>query len=175
MISTQIIRVLTKGGHCLPPRTSEPVFLFHALHRTHHNVVVSEMAAQGLSDVGQPMILMLLERCENGEIGCQKDLASEMHVSPATIATSLKSLERMGYVKKLPDAADARRNRVSVTEKGRDAVARCNAVFETVDRQLYAGFTQEELDTIQRLHRRMLDNLRAISHETNATRKEPCL
>jgi DNA-binding MarR family transcriptional regulator len=159
----------------LPPRKSDPVFLFHTLHRTHQNVVVSEMSAQGLQDVGQPMILVLLERCENGEIACQKDLAEELHVSPATIATSLKSLERMGYVKKLPDAADARRNRVSVTEKGRDAVARCNAVFDKVDQQLYAGFTPEELDTIQQYHRRMLDNLRNIDRQTNQNRKEPCL
>lgn len=159
----------------MPPRCSRPVFLFHSLNREHHNVVVSEMAAQGLQDVGQPMILMLLERCENGEIGCQKDLAAELNVSPATIATSLKSLERMGYVKKLPDAADARRNRVAVTQKGRDAVARCHQVFETVDRQLYDGFSQEELDTIQRLHRRMLENLRAIDRTPESTRKEPCL
>jgi DNA-binding MarR family transcriptional regulator len=81
----------------------------------------------------------------------------------------------MGYVKKLPDAADARRNRVSVTEKGRDAVARCNAVFDKVDQQLYAGFTPEELDTIQQYHRRMLDNLRNIDRQTNQNRKEPCL
>lgn len=175
MISIQIIRMLMKGGLPLPPRLPEPVFLFHALHRAHHNAVVSQMAAQGLQDVGQPMILMLLERCENGEIGCQKDLAAEIHVSPATIATSLKSLERMGYVKKLPDASDARRNRVAVTEKGRDAVARCNAVFDRIDRQLYAGFTPAELDAIQQLHRRMLDNLRSMDSTPTPVRKDPCL
>ena len=159
----------------MPPRSSEPVFLFHSLHRAHHNAVMSAMAAQGLQDVGQPMILLLLERCENGEIASQKELAAELNVSPATIATSLKSLERMGYVKKLPDAADARRNRVSVTEKGRCAVRQCNEVFETVDQQLYAGFSQEELDTIQQFHRRMLRNLLQLDRQSDSARKEPQL
>ena len=133
------------------------------------------MAAQGLQDVGQPMILMLLERCENGEIASQKELAAELNVSPATIATSLKSLERMGYVKKLPDASDARRNRVSVTDKGRCAVRRCNEVFESVDRQLYTGFSQEELDIIQQLHQRMLRNLLELDRQPDSARKEPHL
>ncbi len=156
---------------CLKPEG--PAILFHNLNRAHHNAITAFMAARQLQDVGQPMILMLLESCENGEIAAQRELADKLHVSPATIATSLKSLEQMGYVKKLADDSDGRRKRVLITEKGRDAVVRCHQVFEDVDRQLYDGFSQEELETIQSLHRRMLANLRSLSGDSPERSKHP--
>ena len=44
------------------------------------------------------MILFLLkDKGREGRIAAQKELSDAMHVSPATVAVSLKSLEREGY------------------------------------------------------------------------------
>ena len=139
--------------------------LFHALHRTHMNTVQAELNSRGLSDVGSPMILFILDHHgDRGEIASQRELAQTLRVSPATIANSLKSLERLGYVEKRPDARDNRRNRVIITEKGKAAVQQCFQVFHEIDRRMMEGLTDQERDDLDRLHHKMLENL---GHEKN--------
>ena len=92
----------------------------------------------------------------------QEALAQRLHVSPATIANSLKSLERMGYITRQSDPADGRKKRIAITDKGRDARSRCIAVFDRVDNQLYAGFSPQELEQLRQYYQRMLDNLKVI-------------
>lgn len=144
-----------------------PGMLFQELTRVRHNIVHTELAAQGLSDLGAPMILFVLKhRGQEGEIAVQRQLADILHVSPATIAVSLKSLERGGYVEKRPDAADARRKRIALTSKGNDAVEMCAAVFRTVDDRMFHGFTKEETRLLTAYLRRMLENLHQEEDQT---------
>lgn len=75
---------------------------------------------------------------------------------------SLKSLERGGYVRKEADPADARCNRVFLTDRGRRAVQECAEVFDAVDQQVLRGFSPGELEQLRSFHQRMLDNLRQI-------------
>lgn len=137
-----------------------PGMLFHALHRIHMNVVQAELSTRGLADVGAPMLLYILDHHgDHGEIASQRELAQALRVSPATVATSLKSLERLGYVEKRVDENDARRNNVLITQKGKVAVRQCFSVFQQIDRRMMEGFTVQEQEELDRLHRKMLDNL----------------
>ena len=135
--------------------------LFHDVHRAHRRAILAALARLGLQDVGQPKALMLLSSLREGLIS-QRKLADALHISPATMAASLKSLERRGYVTKQADQRDGRCKLVRITQKGIDAVQRCHDAFDTVDRQLYAGFTPQEMEQVKDFHRRMLRNLYAI-------------
>ncbi|MGM9607055.1 MAG: MarR family winged helix-turn-helix transcriptional regulator [Oscillospiraceae bacterium] len=139
-----------------------PGILLHALHRARINAVQTELHERGLSDLGSPMILFILEhRGDHGEIASQRELAQALRVSQATIATSLKSLERLGYVEKRLDDRDNRRNRIAITEKGVAAVKQCHEIFDAIDRRMMEGFSPQEREELDRLQHRMLDNLRA--------------
>lgn len=156
---------------CCVPEPAQPISLFFRLQRAKHHAILSALAAEGLQDVGQPRILFLLKESEaDGVLPAQWELAQRLQVSPATIANSLKSLERLGYISKQPDSKDGRKKRVALTEKGRDARARCIAIFRRVDHQLYAGFAPQELQELNQFYQRMLDNLKAIGGTA-----EPCL
>ena len=89
-----------------------------------------------------------------------RELADAMRVSPATIAVSLKSLEREGYVEKRGDPADQRRKAVRLTKKGEDAVRTSFQAFQAVDEKMFRGFTPAEIAQATAFHRRMLQNLR---------------
>ena len=137
-----------------------PGILFHALHRSHVNAVQTELHERGLTDLGSPLILFILDHHgDHGEIASQRELAQTLRVSQATIAMSLKSLERLGYVEKRLDDRDNRRNRVAITEKGEAAVKQCHEVFAEVDRRMLEGFDLQEKEELDRLHRKMLENL----------------
>lgn len=143
-----------------------PSMLFHALHRAHVNALQAELNARGLSDLGSPMILFILDHHgDRGEIASQRELAQALRVSPAAIATSLKSMERMGYVEKRVDKSDARRNRVIITDKGIMAVKQCKEVFAEIDRRMMEEFTPQEQEDLNRLHQKMFNNLTA--HKKN--------
>lgn len=139
-------------------------FLFHSLTRAHFNAQMTGLKSRGLLNLGSPRILFVLmdlsER--NQPAPSQKELADMLHISPATAATSLKSLERSGYVSRHIDERDSRRNRISITEAGLCALRTSREVFESVDEYMFHGFTQAERDMLYAFHRRMLDNLYQI-------------
>ena len=121
-----------------------PGIIFHQVLRAHHNACTAALARQGLRDIGSPRLLVELAQYPDGPgpAPTQKELADALHSAPATIAASLKVLERQGYVARRIDEKDSRRNRVAITRKGRD--------------------TPEEREQVYRFHRRMLDNLYQI-------------
>lgn len=137
-----------------------PGMVFHALHRAQHRAIQEELAKRGLQEVGSPLMLMLLRRRNReGVLPAQRELADFLSVSPATVAASLKSLERQGFVTRQADARDARRNRITITAKGADAVEQCHEVFQTLNTQMFRGFTEEECRMLDQFYQRMLNNL----------------
>lgn len=143
------------------PQLPEELTLFHDVHRAHHNAIVAALTAQGLQDVGQPKLLILLSTLEEGSV-TQRELAQALHVSPATMSASLKSLERQGYVTKHCGEKDSRCKMVAITQKGRDAVHRCRLALQSVDDRIFAGFSPEEVEWLKIAHERILTNLYAV-------------
>lgn len=138
--------------------------LEHKLHQAHRSAVQAELNAAGLQEVGHPLLLCILrsagDRCPDGQIQAQRELAQMLDISPAAVATSLKSLEKNGYIHREPEPGDARRNRVRLTDKGQQAVDDCFACLQRVSRRMYAGFTTQEQTQLYNYYLRALDNLR---------------
>ena len=138
----------------------EPSALFHGLHHAHKRRVMEEQTARGVGDLGAPMLLLSLFSAEMaGERWSQRDVARIMRVSPATVAVSLKTLERDGYVERSADEQDARRNRVALTDKGRAAVKLCGESFRAVDERMLSGFSPGEKEQRGGFLVRMTENL----------------
>lgn len=142
-------------------RENMPGILFQSVERARKQAIQTELSRRGLGTLGQPMILFLLkDKGREGRIAAQKELSDAMHVSPATVAVSLKSLEREGYVEKLADETDQRRKAVRLTPKGEAAIQRCVQVFEAVDQSMFEGFRPEETRQACGYLMRMLHSLR---------------
>ena len=150
----------------------QSALLLNQLFRAHHNACMAALAQRGVGDVGSPRLLLQLAQYPDGPEGAptQKELADKLHSAPATIAASLKVLERQGYVIRRTDERDTRRNRISITPKGRDAIRAGMAAFKQVDGYLYHGFSPEERELVYSFHRRMLENLYQIGGDK---RNEP--
>ncbi len=90
---------------------------------------------------GQFPILEYITRHE----GCsQREVASVLLVTPASVAASCKRLEQSGLIEREPDRTDRRQNHLFVTEPGKALLAKCKTAFERVDFSCFSCLTEEE-------------------------------
>ncbi len=110
----------------------------------------------------QHRLLMEISRNPNAS---QKDIARSMDVSASTVAVSLKKLEKGGYINKEMDEGDNRLNKITITEKGNKVVEQSKQIFDSVDRKVFEGFTDEEKTTLLVLLQKLNANLVRMEDE----------
>lgn len=121
-----------------------------------HRVLIHGAASDKGMHFGQPPVLEFIQ----DHPGCtQREIADHLRVSPPSIATSVKRMQRAGLLKKQADEEDMRRTRLFLTPKGEGAVGECRAAFDQVDQRMLAGFSEEEQQTLLDYLERMTENL----------------
>lgn len=88
----------------------------------------------------------------------QTMLANMLEVSPAAVAVALKKLEKSGYITRQCNEMDNRVNHVVVTEKGMAAIHMSCIYFQEVENALLEGFSEEELDAVERFLKKVIQN-----------------
>lgn len=152
-----------------PEQSGRPEWAFHNLMRAHRLAHCALFEHLGLRDVGQPMLLFLLDEARHDGRECtQKGLCSALRLSASTVTASIKSLERHGYVSRRADERDMRRNIVEITDGGSETARLCRRAFADIDEAMYRGFSVDERRQITGLFARMADNLLELSRESNS-------
>lgn len=118
---------------------------------------------------GQPPILDFLEK--NG-VCTQNELAKALEVSPASIAVSIKRMQKNGVVEKIADDNDLRCNRISLTEKGRELTREMHRKFDQIDKIMFTDFDENELATLKEYLDRIYNNLSSTECTKCCTRAE---
>lgn len=98
----------------------------------------------------------------------QKELADFHQVSSATVAVSLKKLEKGGYIERLVDAKDNRFNEVRITEKGREVAEESRKIFEEIDREVFCGLSEEDKENFDRYLCRIQENIKVMLQRTES-------
>ena len=95
-----------------------------------------------------------------GHDGCtQSEIAESLCVTPASISTSTKRLQKAGLLTKTTDPGNLRCNRLSITPQGR---ARCENNRRMVDRihiRMFKDIPEDELEAFERTLNKILRNL----------------
>ena len=117
--------------------------------------------------VYQAQHYLLMKISHNPNVS-QKDIAVSMDVSPATIAVSLKKLERGGYIRREVDKGDNRLNQITITDKGNKVVEQSKQIFESRDRKVLEGFSDEEKHTLSALLKKLDTNLIRMEDEVKS-------
>jgi DNA-binding MarR family transcriptional regulator len=125
------------------------------IHHLHTTLAQTGLINLGLH-FGHPRILFTIDDLEGAS---QKDIAERLHVSPASLAMSLKRLQKGGFIERCADANDQRVNKIQLTEKGRLAIRVCRFQVSMFDRQMIAGFSAEEQDQLSAFLARIYANL----------------
>ncbi len=98
--------------------------------------------------------------------------AAELKISAPAVSRTLKNLESKGYISRNADPSDRRTVRISPTESGTAAMKNClRQTMEIINRTL-AGFSDEELSMVMRLHCKFTQNMaNAITEKKKTLQK----
>lgn len=128
---------------------------FRIYHCNHRNIVDKNFRENGIY-FGQPPILKYLSENDNAT---QKEIADFLHISPPSVATSLKRMEESGLVIRVADKKDARCNNLKLTEKGKKLSEYADNLFLDIDEATFVDFSEQEIEILVKFLERMNENL----------------
>ena len=136
---------------------------FHRLlaksHRLHSKLSFTDLAKIGISH-GQPRILHFLSSND----GCiQRNIAENFDLEPATVTDILALMEKADLVRRENDPDDRRVLRVFLTKKGARIHTEVEAIFVTVEKECFRGFSKEEKQLTLRFLERIYANMKSVS------------
>ena len=127
------------------------------------------MAQKGLTAVQARLLLYILDHSEDGI--SLTEVHREFGYSMAALSSLVKRLKEKGYVQRVPGARDDRKKILYGTKKGEEVREFLNRSFFRAQDQLYSGFSQEELSMLDRLQKKILRNLAALTQQ-NSNKEE---
>lgn len=139
-------------------RESNPIKLVMFINQIHRRKIENLLEGTGLHRAQHRMLMTL----SNWSVTSQIELANILEVSAATVAVSLKKLEKGGYIRKSQQEQDSRVRFVELTEKGRSVVEESREIFHEMDARLLEGFDKEQLEVLQKLLGQMYRNAKNI-------------
>lgn len=133
----------------------ELINLFENAHMFRQINIRQGLQGKGIYDRQFP-ILNYIAKNE----GCtQVDIAKALYISPASVAISTKRLQKAGLIQKEVDENSLRKNRVTVTEEGREIIQQCRQIFAQLDNMMFRGFAEDDMEALKGLLARMVYNL----------------
>lgn len=126
------------------------------LMRTRRRIIEHRLLEIGIHS-SQHFALMYLSN--HPDVVSQARLAELLNVTPASVARTMKSLEAGGYIHRSDAVDDGRRNIITVTDQGRRVLETSKCVFDHMDGITFDGFSEAELEQLERLQERMLHNI----------------
>lgn len=123
--------------------------------RMHRSMMERMLGGTGVYR-SQHQILMFVS--DNPNVS-QKELAGMYGVSGATMAVTLKKLEKGGYIERLVDQRDNRCNQISITDKGRKVVEDSVKLFRYTEHCMFEGFSENDMKVLGELLDRIYGNM----------------
>lgn len=123
--------------------------------RLHHTRADQSMDRIGLYR-GQAFLLMILSQ-RDGMI--HAEIAERLEISPAAATKVIKRMEQAGYLQRQPDPADERVSRVYLLDGGRALIAEIDRAFGELDRAMFEGLPEADLEQFRDLLVQMQANL----------------
>ena len=123
--------------------------------KLHRAVLEKELNKTGVYR-SQHQFLMYVSKNPNAS---QKEIADRYHISTATVAVTLKKLEKSGYIHRIVQQEDNRFNQICITERGRAVVEKSKEFFQATEKNMFHGFNDEELNELKSYLERLQENL----------------
>ncbi len=93
----------------------------------------------------------------------QDDVAEALKLDKTTVAKALLSLEGKGYIERMPNPENRRKNIITITEEGKENIADVVNVYDAWLDQVSKALTQEEWQRFEDYCQRLLERAEYVS------------
>nr|WP_203362071.1 MarR family transcriptional regulator [Bacillus sp. REN10] len=104
----------------------------------------------------QNLVMMLLWRKDGLS---QQEIAEKLQKDKTNIARMLLNLEQKGFIRRVCCQHDRRSLKVFLTDKGADLKASVIPIAEEINKQLYKGISEKDLQIVRSVLSKMRENL----------------
>jgi DNA-binding MarR family transcriptional regulator len=149
-----------------------PSWLLASATRHGHRLVGEHLAGEGLRRQHYLVLAGLAEL----DAPAQAEVGRLLRVDGSDLVAILNDLESAGYVRRRPSSTDRRRNTVSLTQHGHDALRRLDAAVEAANDELLAALSPLERELFVSLLIRVLISAEGSTvkpDEPQPTRRRP--
>ena len=141
------------------------LFRLILLTKRWRQVVDLEIQSSGLTDATwRPLLHILL--LGNGIR--QKDLAESVGITGPSLVRLIDTLLEKNLITRSEDSDDRRAKRLSLTLAGEQLARQLQQAINTIDKQLLAGLSPQELEQLLHCTTHLEENLLTIIHEKKA-------
>ena len=164
VLTVKALTVFMKGGFIMKEFDKERAHLmFHKMiqiDKLHRSVFEKMHSALGVHR-SQHKILMYI----SGKDICpsQKDIAEHFDISCAAVAVSLRKLEEAELIIRESREGDCRFNCITLTEKGKEVVAKSIDFFTACDSTMFRDFSEQDYQNFDLCLKKMMEGLYAFS------------
>ncbi len=123
------------------------------------NSIISANGAEDITPVHGIILGYLEHRRELGQDVYQKDIEAEFDITRSTVASTLKLMEKKGYLRRVGVAHDARLKRIELTPEGSAAHERIYVSIRQTEKLLQDTLTPAEYQTMLELLGKMKEAL----------------
>ena len=136
-------------------RLRELIGTVNKVYIMHRKYFLKKSQSYGLY-VGQPALL----RFVRAHPGCtQTEIADDLGVSSASVAFSVKRLEKTGFLMKQINTLNMRCNKLYVTSEGLEVLDKFQDVYDEMNMAMFEGFSEEELEQLASFAERVQSNI----------------
>lgn len=130
---------------------------FKRLHNIMENDFNKEMAKSELTRSQMEVLIYLMSNRLKDISG--RDIEKFFDLTNPTVTGILNRLEAKGFIVREISPDDARSKYIKVTEKAIESKREAKKVMKQVKEKLFEGITKEEIETINTLLEKMLNNM----------------
>ena len=116
-------------------------------------------ALERITNANRWVIGFLVDQQEKRKDVYQKDLEEAFSITRSTVSKVIDLMMQKGLIERFPVAHDARLKKLVLTQKALELSEKMRIYAEGVEREITAGFTEEELDTLLSYIERIRRNL----------------
>lgn len=139
-------------------------FLIAKIHQVSGRIFADKLKRHRIDEINpaQGRILFALWQKDNIPI---QELGERTSLEKSTLTSMLDRLEKLGYLVRVPSTEDRRKILIRLTEKNEEMRAAYERVSEDMLDLFYRGLSEEEIQNLEGMLERMLENLIAFERE----------
>lgn len=134
------------------------IVLVRIIREKINDLVVSELVRHGIKGI-VPSHGHILATLFSGQSYTIKQLSEIINRTSPTVTVLVDKLATYGYIVKGKNHIDGRATFITLSEKGHSLRPSFDEISKVLNATVYHGFSEEELDVLERLLQRMYKNL----------------